>query len=99
MSATLDTGSRRTQKATCQKCNRTVVIVTIAGAKTPTDPELISVVPFEAPATSILARQLHAERCVQYQSAAAVMKARAEMKRAAANLLKKPKNGAREPGQ
>lgn len=71
MTETLVPSSRRASKTTCRRCNHTVHVVIVQGVDGPvtteTDPELISVVPFEArnPAV-VFARRLHAERCEDY---------------------------------
>lgn len=65
---TIAGSSRRTLKATCPKCRRTVVVVEIDGAKIATDPELMTVVPFEVkPSVKILARRSHDENCERYR--------------------------------
>lgn len=83
MSTTISLGGKRTQKATCRKCNRTVYVVELAdGARHETDPELIAVVQFEkSPAVIVLARRSHAEMCVKYKSDAERVKAKAALKR------------------
>jgi len=91
---------RGTNKQTCRKCNRTVYVVTIEGARIETDPELLTVVPFEtSPPTKIMARRSHSEMCVKYQSDRARLEAQQLAKRTAKADLKKPLPGKREPGQ
>lgn len=85
-------------KATCQACNRTVLLVTIGGEQVATDPELISVIgatqrldsgdggPRLRMATATaLARRVHAERCEDYQNQARRERLSAEMKQFTAN--------------
>lgn len=91
MSETLAGSSARTRKHTCAKCKRTVYVVVIDGARVETDPELISVVPFDGAPRKIMARRSHAEMCTRYQIE--------DEKRAAKAKLRKPLSGRREPGQ
>lgn len=88
MSTTFAGGSARTQKATCSKCKRTVYVVIVDGVRVETDPELISVIPFEVhPAKKIMARRSHGEMCMKYQSEAARIAMQANAKRAATAVV------------
>lgn len=81
MSATVAAG-RRTNKTTCRKCERTVIVETVDGVTVETDPELIAVIPFESkPAKRITARRLHGEMCHVYRTQAERKKAKAAAKR------------------
>lgn len=85
MSATVAAG-RRTNKTTCRKCERTVIVEVIDGVTLETDPELIAVVPFETkPAKRITARRVHGEMCHVYRTQAD----RKKLKAAAARLKKR----------
>lgn len=68
MSATVSTTTtRRTNKSTCRKCNRTVIVLEIQGRKVETDPELINVVPLDGDPAFVMARRAHADLCERYQ--------------------------------
>ncbi len=76
------TMSRGAHKTVCRKCTRTVHIVEIDGQRLELDPELVGVVEFEARTPKrILARRVHADLCLSYQSAAARLKADALARR------------------
>jgi hypothetical protein len=75
-----------------------VYLVVIDGVRIETDPELITVIPFEGAPRKIMARRSHAEMCMRYQSEAARIAAAAAARKAQAQL-KKPLPGKREPGQ
>ncbi len=66
MSEHLAGGSSRLQKTTCRKCNRTIYVFVIDGARTETDSELITVISDERPPSIVRARRAHAELCEQY---------------------------------
>lgn len=75
----------------------------IDGVRIETDPELISVVLFESgplPGKQ-LARRVHGEMCLKYQTERARIEAQAAAKRAvkASIAAKKAPSGKREPGQ
>ncbi len=82
MSATFSTtSSRRTQKSTCRKCNRTVIVLEVDGAKVETDPELINVIPLEGAPAFAMARRAHADLCERYQQDAARAKLREDLRK------------------
>lgn len=71
-------------KATCQNCDRTVLVVNVGGEQVMTDPELIMVVParqrtvgahedgtggITMSTRSTWARRIHADLCESYKSA------------------------------
>jgi hypothetical protein len=97
VSETLSRSSRKTLKSTCRRCNRTVIVIEIAGAKVETDPELINVIPLEGAPAFRLARRAHADLCPRYQIEAEKLKLRAEMKIHAKRPRPGPGRG--EPGQ
>lgn len=100
MSTTLSPGSRRSEKSTCRKCKRTVLIVVGAdGVRHEVDPELLNVFPFEGGKAFVFARRAHADNCDRYRLEAEKAKARAEMKRTANPGARRPLAGKREPGQ
>lgn len=77
--------ARRTDKNTCRKCQRTVIVEVVAGERVETDSELISVVPFgDRVPTKIRARRIHADMCHLYQ-------AQAERKKSLALAKRSPK--------
>lgn len=102
MSETLAAG-RRTTKATCRKCNRTIHVI----GNVELDPELIQVVEFEKRSPQLIhARRLHSELCESYQQA--TKKAELHVERQlwnARNAQNPPRtarrapSGRREPGQ
>lgn len=84
-------------KATCQACNRTVLLVTVGGEQVATDPELINVVRatqrsgsgsgprLRMAGSTELARRVHAERCTDYQEQARRALLQAEMRKFTSN--------------
>lgn len=82
MSATLATASsRRSNKSTCRKCNRTVIVLEVDGRKVETDPELINVIPIDGDPAFAMARRAHADLCDRYQQEAAKARLREEARR------------------
>lgn len=90
MSTTIASRSARVQKSVCGKCQRTIYITVIAGERIACDPELMSVVPFEGAPAKILARRIHGEMCLRYQSDAERKKALASARRKAPPAPPKP---------
>lgn len=81
MSETIGGSYTGTVKQVCRQCNRTVYVVTLSdGTKVLTDPELMSVVQLSAK-ERVLARRVHGDLCLRYQSEAARIKAVQEAKR------------------
>lgn len=82
MSQTISTStSRRTQKSTCRRCNRTVIVVEVDGQKVEADPELLNVVPIDGAPAFVMARRAHADLCDTYQREAEKAKLREEQRK------------------
>lgn len=91
---------RNSEKATCRKCGRTVLLVLGEdGRRYEVDPELLNVFPFESGRAFVFARRAHADLCERYKLEAEKAKFRADQKRKANPGAKRPPNGKREPGQ
>lgn len=79
MSATLSPTGGRSQKSTCRKCNRTVILIPIGAGRVEVDPEIINAVPFEGAKSIMMSRRVHADMCVKYQLENEKKAARAKM--------------------
>lgn len=104
MSVTLSPGSRRSEKSTCRKCGRTVLLLVGEDLRRyEVDPELLNVFPFEHGKAFEFARRAHADLCDNYKIEGDKAKIRAEMKAAnkadKAAAMKRPRGMKREPGQ
>lgn len=82
MSESISTrGSKRSEKSTCRKCNRTILVLPgTDGTRFEVDPELLNVYPFEGGTGFVFARRAHADNCERYVLEASKAKLKAELR-------------------
>lgn len=80
MSETLSPRSRKSNKSTCRKCNRTVVVIEIEGRTVEVDPEIINTVPIDGAPAFVMSRRAHADLCERYKIETERAKLRAEQR-------------------